>query len=53
MTKPHSGVDLEQPCCRRRGRGLAADPEPLGRPPDQNRIPDRFRRGHQQQSPRR
>ena len=41
VPEPHPGADLQQTGLGRRGRGLGADAEPLGRPPHQHRIPDR------------
>ena len=49
MTKPHPRAELEQTRLGRRRRRLGADPEPLGRAPQQHRLADRLGRRDQQQ----
>jgi hypothetical protein len=44
-------ADRQQPFRLDRSRRREPDPEPLGRAPDEQRIVDRLRRGHQQQQP--
>ena len=50
MTEPHPGAELDQ--TRRLGRRgrVGADPEPLGRAPQQGHVADRLRRRRQQES---
>jgi hypothetical protein len=52
VAKRDLGVDLQEPLRLGCGRGVASDPEPLGRSPQEHRIADRLRRRDQKQPPR-
>ena len=52
MAKAHPAVDLQQPGALGRLELGGRDPEALRRSPQERRIAERLRRGHQQQLPR-
>ena len=49
MTEPHPGAELDQPVRLGRRGGVGADPEHLGRTPQQGHVPDRLRRRCQEE----